>query len=201
MAEKFTGLNRVVKRLGKPGFGRRPAASPGLTVERRTTKRGQFAAAIEKVRAKKRAAETRAKRPPMPRGLMAASIERKIEKLRKKEKWSFRERHGKTDFYAYLEAVYQVRDWHDSRESKRWSRKVAALYKIDIRKNTHFIRIIIDASCDQDRQVKSRWTQCLEYALAKKVSKSGFIEFLEESGGPAGCAAKMAKLRKMRNRS
>jgi hypothetical protein len=164
-------------------------------------KREQFAAAIAKAKAKKRAAETRAKRPLMPKGLMAASIERKIEKLRKKEKWSFRERHGKTDFYAYLEAVYQVRDWHDSKESKRWSRQVAALYKIDIRKNTHFIRIIIDASCDQDRQVKSRWTQSLEYALAKKVSESGFIEFLEKSGGPAGCAEKMAKLRKMRNRS
>jgi hypothetical protein len=189
--------------------GRRPRRAE-VTARRDKTLKGRMGAPIAKAKTKaktkakaKLKAKVKAKvKAKMPTGLIRGAIEAIIDELREKEKWSFRERHGKKDFYAYLEAVYQVQDWHDGRQSERWSRQVAALYTIDIRKNTHFIRIIIDASCDQDRQVKSRWTQALEYALAKKVSKSGFIEFLEKNGGPAGCAAKMAKLRKkMRNRS
>ena len=91
MAKKFSALSRGRTRSGKWGLGRRAAASPGLTTKRRMTNREQFAAMIERVKAKKKTAETQAKRPSMPTGWMAASIKRKIEKLRKKERWSFRE--------------------------------------------------------------------------------------------------------------
>jgi hypothetical protein len=191
MAKKFSGLSRGATRPGKLGFGRRPAASPGLTAERRMTMREQFAAAIEKAKAKKKAAGTRAKRPPMPTGFVAASIKTKIEKLRKKEKWSFRERHGKTDFYEYLKSVYRLRRW-----AKRRAKHVAALYDIQVRKGKTPIRIVLDASCDQDRQVKSRWVIAIEYAVAKNVRKADFVEFLEKNGGPQGCARKMAALKK-----
>jgi hypothetical protein len=92
-----------------------------------------MAAAMAKSKAKKKAAETQAKRPPMPTGWRAASIERKIEKLRKKERWSFRAKHGRTDFYRYLEAVYGVQDWDDEKASERWSQSVAALFKVRTR--------------------------------------------------------------------
>ena len=127
MAKKFSGLSRG---SGKGGLGGARCASPGLRAERRMTKREPFAAAIERAKAKKKPAETQAKQPPMPTGFMAASIKRKIQKLRKKERWSFRERHGRKDFYQYLDAVYRAQDWHDRRDSKRWVRKVAAAYKI-----------------------------------------------------------------------
>ena len=192
-----------------------PPQSPGLTAERRITKPEQFAAVIERAKAKKKAAETPAKRSPMPTGLMAASIKKKIERLRKKEAWSFRKRHKKKDFYAYLNAVYRVRDWHHEKDSKRWAQKVAAMYEIKGRENKSPIHIIIDASSEEeDRRVKSRWAIAVEYAVAMKVPKSEeeeirkseemevpkskFVKFLEENGGPAGCAAKMAALKKER---
>jgi hypothetical protein len=214
MAKKFSALSWGRTRPGKSRFGRRPAASPGLTAERRVTKRGQFAAVIERAKAKKKAAETQAKRSPMPTGLMAASIKKKIKRLRKKEAWSYRKRHKKKDFYAYLNAVYRVQDWHHEKDSKRWAQKVAAMYEIKGRENKRPIHIIIDASCEQDRQVKSRWAIAVEYAVAMKVLKSEeeeirkseemevpeseFVKFLLENGGPAGCAAKMAALKKER---
>jgi hypothetical protein len=198
MAKKFSGLSRGRTRSGKWGLGRRTAASSGLTAKRRMTNREQFAAVIERVKATKKAARTQAKRPPMPTGLMAASIKRKIEKLRKKESWSFRERHGRTDFYQYLDAVYRAQDWHEHTDSKRWARKVAAAYEIKSRKNNHPIRTIIDASSDQNRQVKSDWSRTLEYALAEKVRKCDFLEFLRTIGGPAGFKTKMAARKKGR---
>jgi hypothetical protein len=189
MVKKFSGLSRRRTRPGKSGLGQRPAVR---------TLGEQMDAGIAKWTAKKKAAETQARRPPMPTGFMAASIKGKIEKLRKKEKWSFRERHKRTDFYAYLDAVYRVQDWHDKRESKRWARKVATMYEIKGRENKSPIHIIIDASSEQDRQVKSRWAIAVEYAVAMKVRKSNFVKFLEKNGGPAGCAAKMAALKKER---
>jgi hypothetical protein len=164
------------------------------------TNREQFAAVIERVKAKKKAAQTQAKRPPIPTGWRAASIERKIEKLRKKERWSFRAKHGRTDFYRYLEAVYGVQDWDDEKASERWSQSVAALFKVRTRTDTHRIRIVIDASADQNRRVKSDWSRTLEHALAEKVRKSDFLEFLGKIGGPAGFKVKMAAGKKGRTK-
>jgi hypothetical protein len=191
VAKKFSALSRGRTRSGKVGFGQQSTVGLGRKSKHPKT----LKELIVNWKAKKKAAETEAKRPSMPTGFMAASIKGKIEKLRKKEKWSFRERHKRTDFYAYLNAVYRVQDWHDERESKRWARKVAAMYKIKGRENKSPIHTIIDASSEQDRQGKSRWAIAVEYAVARKVRKFNFVKFLEKNGGPAGCATKMAALR------
>jgi hypothetical protein len=129
----------------------------------------------------------------MPTGLRRGMIEAIIDELLENEKWSFRERHGRTDFYAYLKSINSRRDW-----AKRNAMKVAALYEINVRKNNTPMRIIIDASSEEDRYTKSRWLITLQYAEAMKVRESDFVDFLQENGGPAGCARKMAALKKKR---
>jgi hypothetical protein len=185
-------------RPGKSGLGQQPTVSLGRKPKHPKTLRERLAATIAKGKAKKKPAELQAKRLPLPTGLVAGSIKSKIEKLRKKEKWSFRERHGRTDFYRYLDAVYRVQDWRDARESERWAQKVAALFEVRTRKNTHPIRIIIDVSSDQNRHVKSDWSRTLQHALAEKVRRSAFLKFLHTIGGPAGFKAKMAARNKGR---
>ena len=178
MVKKFSGLSRRRTRPGKSRLGQRPAV--------RTLKE-RMDAAIAKAKGKA-TAKAKAEKPT---SFTKAAIEAKIDKLREKEKWSFRERHKKTDFYQYLKGVYGLRRW-----AKRRAKQIAALYDIQVRKDKTPIRIIIDASCDQDRQVKSCWTLALQYALARKVRRSDFVEFLRANGGPAGCEAKLAALKK-----
>jgi hypothetical protein len=120
----------------------------------------------------------------------------KIRGLRRLEKQAFGPRHGKTDFWDYLKAVYNAWDWSDPKVSRQVSRRVAKLYNIKMRAGTTPIRTIIDATCDQDRQTKSKWAQALEYAIANKVRGNHFKAFVKENGGVAGCAEKMADLRK-----
>jgi hypothetical protein len=138
------------------------------------------------------------KGPLPPEGWLRNSMNSRIKELRKVERWSFRERHGRTDFYQYLDAVYRAHDWHDEKGSSRWSRWIAALFGVRTRKDKHPIRIIIDASSDQNRRVKSDWSRTLEHALAEKVRKSDLLEFLRTIGGPAGFKAKMAVRKKGR---
>jgi hypothetical protein len=122
-----------------------------------------------------------------------------IGKLRKSEKRAFGDRHGRADFYSYLDQIYNILDWSNAQESEWWGQKVAALFDIDVRKNKSPIHITVDASSrERDRQKKSRWSVAIEYAVAKSVPKSKFIKFLENNGGVAGCASKMAALKKNR---
>jgi hypothetical protein len=134
--------------------------------------------------------------PAAPTGIAAAATRIKIRELRKLERRSFGSRHGKTDFYGYLKAVYNVRDWTDAAGSRRSAKDVAALCHVGARKNKSPIRTIIDATSIQNRQVKSEWAQALEYAIANKVRGNRFKTFVKENGGVAGCAKKMAALRK-----
>jgi hypothetical protein len=125
-----------------------------------------------------------------------AAMEPKLEELRELEKAAFGSRHGKTDFYGYLKAIYNASDWTDPAESARVATRVASLRGIVTRKNKPPIAVVIDATSRQDRQVKSRWVQALEYAVAKGARGTGFIKFVEKNGGVSGCAQKMAALRK-----
>jgi hypothetical protein len=120
----------------------------------------------------------------------------KIEELRRLEQAAFGPRHGKTDFHGYLRAVFNGWDWANPKVSRRVGRRVAKLYRIDTRKNKIPIRVVIDATCKQDRQTKSRWAQALEYAVARGARGNAFKKFLKENGGVFGCATKMAALRK-----
>jgi hypothetical protein len=126
-----------------------------------------------------------------------ADREREIERLRQLETKAFGRRHGKHDFYDYLEAVWKLYlKWRRENKSKGRSEQLAKFYKdkVRLRKNTHPIRAIIDASSDVDAQVKSRWTRALQYLErnAARVAKVGFRKFIEETGGIIGCAGKMA---------
>jgi hypothetical protein len=111
------------------------------------------------------------------------AIKLKIKELRRLEKQAFGQRHGKTDFYDYLKAVYNAWDWSDAKTASRVGRQVAKLCKIEARKNKSPIRIVIDATSNaQDRQAKSRWTQALQYAIRKKVRETAFKNFLRKNG-------------------
>jgi hypothetical protein len=69
-----------------------------------------------------------------------------------------------------------------------------------LRKNTHPIRVIIDASSKQKADVKSEWTRALQYTLKKKsqVETVGLKKFLDSNGGVAGCASQVAKHRPLK---
>jgi hypothetical protein len=128
-------------------------------------------------------------------------LKSKLEELRRLEKWAFRRRHGRTDFYEYLEGVYNLCDWTDSVVSRRHERRVARLCDLNVRAGTTPIRIVIDATASsQDRRPKSRWAQALEYALAKKAPPNRFKKFLDQNGGVIGCADAMAALRKQKRK-
>jgi ribonuclease HI len=127
---------------------------------------------------------------------LQAEIKAAIEALRELEEKSFGPRHGKTDFYDYLEGVWRLHSlWRADGKSKERARQVASIYGLKLRKNTHPIRVIIDASSEQDREVKSRWTRALEFARKhrSKVAKVGFAHFLESNGGVDGCARLLAQ--------
>jgi hypothetical protein len=134
--------------------------------------------------------------PAAPTGIAAAAIKSKIRKLRALERQAFAARHGKTDFYGYLKAIYKARDWTDSAGSRRSAKDVAALCQVGARENKSPIRTLIDATSIQERDTKSEWAQALEYAIANKVRGNRFKTFVKENGGVAGCAKKMAALRK-----
>ena len=134
----------------------------------------------------------------------AAIIDNHIKRLRRIEDGCFGPRHKKTDFYKYLEAVLKLYlKWKDANFSGNAAKSVLAkLYpgRVKIRSNTHTIRSIIDASSEQDKQTKSRWTNALRYAVRKRatVEDIGLDGFFGKNGGPAGCDGKMAAIRRAR---
>jgi hypothetical protein len=129
-------------------------------------------------------------------------LKSKLDKLRRLEKWAFRPRHGRTDFYEYLKGVYNLCDWTDPKTSGRVGRRVAKLCDLNVRAGTVPVRVVIDAtSSSDDRQEKSEWARALQYAIRKKARGGGFKNFLKRNGGPSGCATAMAALRKQNRRS
>ena len=126
----------------------------------------------------------------------------KLKELRRLEKWAFRPRHGRTDFYKYLKGVYNLCDWTNPFVSRQVSRRVAKLCNLKVRAGTIPVRIVIDAtSSSKDRQEKSEWARALQYAITKRAPGSGFQKFLIRNGGPSGCATAMAALRKQKRGS
>jgi hypothetical protein len=119
-----------------------------------------------------------------------------IEALRELEEKAFGPRHGKTDCYEYLDGVWKLYGaWKQCRWVRKRTGRVVRLYEVKLRKNTHPIRAIIDASSKQKADVKSEWTRALRYALTKKseVENVGLNTFLVSNGGIAGCASQGAK--------
>jgi hypothetical protein len=133
--------------------------------------------------------------------LWEVELKSKLKELRRLEMRAFRPRHGRTDFYEYLNGLYNLCDWTDPKTSGRVGQRVAKLCDLNVRAGTTPIRIVIDATApNQDRQTKSRWVQALDYALAKKAPPNRFRRFLDQNGGVLGCADAMAALRKQKRR-
>src|ERR1700692_2239774 len=121
---------------------------------------------------------------------MTMSLEEKIrseiEKLRKLEEKAFGPRHGKYDFYPYLEGVWKLfLKWKIAKKTKVRTKQLSSWYKFKLRKNTHPTRAIIDASSTKGVGDKSEWTRALKYAEKNMSQIEGFREFLESNGGPA----------------
>ena len=132
-------------------------------------------------------------RPTGPQRLSDQILLKMVNTLRSVEQKVFGRRHKRTDFYAYLAKVYEVYiGWAERAAAKRNSLRVATLMGIRIRKNTHPIRVLIDASCGQGMPAKSLWTQALRFAALKGVQRDALPRFLKERGGVTGCAREMA---------
>jgi len=126
---------------------------------------------------------------------LRADREIEIDVLRKVEKKGFGPRHGKTDFYEYLEAVWELyRKWKADKKRPARRRQLAEFYpeKVKLRTNTHTIRAIIDASSDQNAQVKSRWTRALQY-LEKNAAQVARVGFGSLSSAMEACSDAHAK--------
>jgi hypothetical protein len=120
-----------------------------------------------------------------------------IERLCELEQKSFGPRHGRTDFYEYLQGVYAVYlDWRAKHKARRNARRVADLYELPVRKKTHPIRVLLDATSDADSRLKSRWAQALQFADLQGVGADGILDLFKRFGGLAGCAREMAAQRK-----
>ena len=149
-------------------------------------------------------------RPQRPR---PSETRAAITKLARLEKKCFGPRHKKTDFYEYLEGVFDLYlMWKDRNCAGKGAKEVLEeMYprSVKVRKGTHTIRCIIDASSpginaltDEDKEPeekkRSRWTNALRYAVRDRatVKQSGLGGFFGSNGGVAGCATEMAAILK-----
>ena len=121
---------------------------------------------------------------------------REIEPLREMEKQAFGPRHGKEDFYGYLEGVWKLYlRWKADKMKVARAKQLEEFYGIKLRKGTHPLRAIIDASSSQGFRIKSRWARALQYIEknAAQVLKVGFRTFVQTNGGIIGCAQKRSR--------
>jgi hypothetical protein len=93
-----------------------------------------------------------------------------------------------------LADVYQVyRDLRFKRSARRATRRIAKISKLSLKKKSHPIRILIEASAGpEDARQKSRWTQALRYAFGWRLPAVQLKWCFEKTGGISGCAAKFA---------
>jgi hypothetical protein len=83
--------------------------------------------------------------------------------------------------------------WRNN-DAKRSTNRIAKLFGIRKQKQTHPIRVIIDATSAADQKTKSRWCRALRYAWHERERWQNFAEFLRLNCGPAGAAAKWSAL-------
>jgi hypothetical protein len=78
-------------------------------------------------------------------------------------------------------------DLRSRRIARKATRRIAKICKLSIRKKSHSIRILIEASAGpEDNRAKSRWTQALKYAYGWRQPAKRLKWFFEEAGGIAG---------------
>jgi hypothetical protein len=115
-----------------------------------------------------------------------------VERLRKLERKCFSAR-NRFAFYGYLAAVFEFYvQLRRKNQAKQAAHRIAKLFGLQNRKHAHPIRVIIDATSTADNKTKSRWTRALRYAWRKRTTWTDLKTFLQENGGPAGCADQFA---------
>jgi hypothetical protein len=90
--------------------------------------------------------------------------------------------------------VYQVYLEFRSRGiARKATRRIAKRMDLSIRRNSHPIRILIEASAvGEDNRTKSRWTQALKFAFGWRQRPERLKWFFKVTGGIAGSARKYA---------
>ena len=121
-----------------------------------------------------------------------------IEKLRELEQKAFQHRHGRFEFYRYLERVLRFY-WRclDAGKRKTTRQTIAAQCQLKSRKGKRLLHFIIEATSQQPAQTRNRWVQALEFAAKhrRQIGKDRFSEFANDHGGIAGCAGRATKHR------
>ena len=114
-------------------------------------------------------------------------------------------RPGKRRFglYRYLRNVYELYlELRSRRVARKSTRRIAKICKLSIKKKSHPIRILIEASAGpEDARQKSRWTQALRFAFGWRLPAKRLKWFFKVNGGIAGSAGKYAAKNKNALRS
>jgi hypothetical protein len=101
-----------------------------------------------------------------------------------------------------LADVYRVyRDLRSRRIAKKSTRRIRKICKLSIKKESHPIRVLIEASAGpEDARQKSRWTQALKYAFGWLQLPERLEWFFSVNGGIAGSARRYAVNKKTARR-
>jgi hypothetical protein len=104
--------------------------------------------------------------------------------------------------YKYLADVYRVyRDLRSRRIAKKSTRRIRKICKLSIKKESHPIRVLIEASAGpEDARQKSRWTQALKYTYGWRIPAAKLEWCFEKTGGIAGSARRYAVNKKTARR-
>ena len=103
--------------------------------------------------------------------------------------------------YPYLQDVYEVfRDIQSQGIAKKAGRRIVKLLRLPIKKKSHVIRVLIEASAGaEDNRTKIKWANALKYAFGWLQEPARLEWFFGVNGGLAGCTAKYADLKKARH--
>jgi hypothetical protein len=122
-------------------------------------------------------------------------LRKAIDDLRRLERNCFASR-SRFAFYEYLAAVFEFyAQLRRTKQAKKGATLVAGLFGLRSQRRTHPIRVIIDATSTADKKTKSRWTRALRHAWHQRREWRDLKTFLQENGGPAGCAGQFAALK------
>jgi hypothetical protein len=98
-----------------------------------------------------------------------SSLQAIIERLSNLEDDAFQPRHGRYDFYKYLDAVLKVYlQWTDEEARKTRAKQVGALVNLAPRKGRLALHALIHATSKQPTEVKNRWVHALQFAAKKR---------------------------------
>ena len=102
--------------------------------------------------------------------------------------------------HPYLKLVYEVfRDFRSKGISKKAAPQIVKLLKLPIRRKSHMLRVLIEASAGvEDNRTKIKWANALRYAFGWLQPATRLEWFFRVNGGIAGCAAKFAFLKAAR---